>query len=67
MNLPRGSMYTTIMELSPQNQNRDGLSGPNSIMVVYMEPLGFEVYSRIIHKPQKGYLKRTHSGPKKTK
>ena len=28
-------MYTTIMELGPQN-NRDGLSVPNSIVVVYV-------------------------------
>ena len=39
-NLPRGSMYTTIMELGPQNHNGDGLLGPNSIIVVYMDPLG---------------------------
>ena len=38
--IPRGSIYTTIMELGPQNHNRDGLSVPNSIMAVYMEPLG---------------------------
>ena len=38
--LPRGSIYTTIMELGPQNHNRDGLSVPNSIMVVCMDPLG---------------------------
>ena len=37
---PRGSIYTTIMELGPQNQNRDGLLVPDSIMVVYMDPLG---------------------------
>ena len=28
------------MELGPQNHSRDGLMGPNSIMVVYMDPLG---------------------------
>ena len=39
-NLPRGSIYTTIMELGPKNHNGDGLLGPNSIMVVYMDPLG---------------------------
>ena len=38
---PRGSIYTTIMELGPQNHNGDGLLGPNSIIVVYMDPLGF--------------------------
>ena len=31
---PRRSMYTTIMELGPQNHNGDGLLGPNSIMVL---------------------------------
>ena len=30
------------MELGPQNHNGDGLSGANSIMVVYMDPLGLE-------------------------
>ena len=38
--IPRGSIYTTIMELGPQNHNGDGLLGPNSIIVVYMDPLG---------------------------
>ena len=37
---PRGSIYTTIMELGPQNHNGDGLLGPNSIIVVYIDPLG---------------------------
>ena len=36
----RGSIYTTIMELGPKNHNGDGLLGPNSMMVVYMDPLG---------------------------
>ena len=30
---PRGSIYTTIMELGPQNHNGDGLFGANSIIV----------------------------------
>ena len=30
------------MELGPQNHNGDGLLGPNSIIVVYMDPLGSE-------------------------
>ena len=38
--IPRGSIYTTIMELGPKNHNGDGLLGPNSIMVVSMDPLG---------------------------
>ena len=33
-------MHTTIMELGPQNHNEDGLLGPNSIMVVYMDAMG---------------------------
>ena len=37
---PRGSIYTTILELGPQNHNGDGLLGANSIIVVYMDPLG---------------------------
>ena len=28
------------MELGPQHHNGDGLSGPNSIIAVYMDPLG---------------------------
>ena len=36
----RGSIYTTIMGLGPQNHNGDGLLGLNSIIVVYMDPLG---------------------------
>ena len=28
------------MELGPQNHNGDGRLGPNSIIVVYMDPLG---------------------------
>ena len=43
---PRGSIYTTIMELGPQNQNGHGLLGANSIIVVYMEPLG--VIARVL-------------------
>ena len=29
------------MELGPQNRNGDGRLGPNSIVVVYMDPLGY--------------------------
>ena len=29
------------MELGPQNRNGDGLLGPNSIIAVYMDPLGY--------------------------
>ena len=28
------------MELGPQNHNGDGILGPDSIIVVYMDPLG---------------------------
>ena len=37
---PRGSIYTTIMELGPPNHTQHGLVGPNSILTVYMDPLG---------------------------
>ena len=37
---PRGSIYTTIMDLGPQNHNGDGLLGANSIIVVHRDPLG---------------------------
>ena len=37
---PRGSINTPSMELGSQNHSRAGLSGPISIMVVYMDPLG---------------------------
>ena len=38
LRLPRGSIYTTIMELGPQSYDEDGLLGPTSTMVVYMDP-----------------------------
>ena len=38
--VPRGSIYTTIMELRPKNHNGDSLLGPNSIMVAYVDPVG---------------------------
>ena len=31
------------MEFGPQNHNKDGLLGPNSIVLVYMDPLGTAV------------------------
>ena len=42
---PRGSTNTPIMELGSQHHSRDGLLGPNSIMVVYMDPLGIIGFS----------------------
>ena len=36
---PRGSIYTTIMELGPKRPSPLWLLGPNSIIVVYMDPL----------------------------
>ena len=35
-----GYMDPLGMELGPQNHNGDGLLGANSIIVVYMDPLG---------------------------
>ena len=40
---PRGSIYTTIMELGPKRPSPLWLLGPNSIRVVYMDPLGTRV------------------------
>ena len=37
---PRGSINTPTMELGSQNHSTDGLLGPNSIIVPYMDPLG---------------------------
>ena len=39
---PRGSVQyiLPLWNLVPQDHNKDGLLGPNSIMVVYEEPLG---------------------------
>ena len=38
---PYTLLITTIMELGPQSHYGDGLLGPNSIIVVYMDPLGY--------------------------
>ena len=39
--IPRGSIYTTIRELGPQIPPIQGIMvGPNSLMVVYVDPLG---------------------------
>ena len=38
--LPRGSIYTTIMELGPERPSPLWFWGPNSIIVMYMDPLG---------------------------
>ena len=34
------------MELGPKNHTGDGLLGPNSLMVVYMDPLGTNLFVR---------------------
>ena len=39
LGFPRGSIYTTIMELSPKRPSPLWFWGPNSIIVVYMDPL----------------------------
>ena len=38
--IPRESIYSTMMELGPQDHKKDCLVGPNSMVVVYMDPLG---------------------------
>ena len=45
---PRGSIYATIMELGPQNHNGDGLLGPNSRIVVYMDTSGYLLLSWLL-------------------
>ena len=40
MTNPRGSIYT--MEISPKRPSPLWLWGPNSIIVVYMDPLGMK-------------------------
>ena len=40
---PRGSIYTTSMELGPKDHPYYGFRGPTSVMVVYMDPLGIAV------------------------
>ena len=47
---PRRSIHTTIMEVGPQNQHKNGLLGPNSIMVVYNGP-GHEARNLEHHDP----------------
>ena len=37
---PGGSIYTTSMELGPRRPSPLWLSGPDSIMVVHMDPPG---------------------------
>ena len=40
MYIPRGSIYTTIMELGPKRPSPLWFWGPNSTIVGYMDPLG---------------------------
>ena len=37
--LPRGSTCTTIRELGPKYHIIEGIMGPNSLMVVHVDPL----------------------------
>ena len=39
---PRSSVQATFIELGPQNHDKDGLLGPHSIMVVYMDLSGWQ-------------------------
>ena len=39
--LPRGSIHTTIMELGPKRPSLLWFWDPNSIIGVYMDPLGY--------------------------
>ena len=45
--VPQGPyILTTIVELGPQNNTKDGLLGPNSIAAVYIDPLGAQTSAR---------------------
>ena len=46
--LPRGSIYTTTMELGPKRPSSLWFWGPNSIIVVYMDPLGYKGFIRAL-------------------
>ena len=39
--LPRGSTYTTIRELGLKILTMEEIMGPNSLMVVYVDPPGY--------------------------
>ena len=41
--VPRGSIYTSIMELGPKRPSLLWFWDPNSIIGVYMDPLGFKL------------------------
>ena len=45
------------MELGPENHNGDGLLGPNSIMVVYMDPLGVNLFQPSPRSPRPYYYR----------
>ena len=38
--------YTTTVEFGPKNSNEDGLLRANSIVVVHMDPLGIQTFSK---------------------
>ena len=42
--IPRGSAYSTMMELGPKRLSLLRFQGPNFIMVLYVEPLGIGIY-----------------------
>ena len=46
------SIYTSALELGPKNYNGHGLLEPNSIMVVYMDPLGWSGLGILTPKPE---------------
>ena len=48
---PRGSTYTTIVELGPKRPSLLWFRGPNSIMVVYVDPLGVQSCTQIKAEP----------------
>ena len=54
---PRGSIDTTIMEIGPKRPSPLWFWEPNSIIVVYMDPLGS--YTNLVTHPQSSGLNST--------
>ena len=49
------------MELGPENHNGDGLLEPNSIVVVYMDPLNHHLGSQLLQLPSLSYDQKSRT------
>ena len=59
--IPRGSIYTTIRELGLKYHTIEGIMGPNSLMVVYVDPLGLLGTLNYSHSKDLGHLRRSRT------